>query len=134
LLQLVRRVGETGCGYRLILFGFLSQSSKTKAMAAMPSVAHPRTAEPGDTPVGSGELAQVKDQAEWLLEPARPGAGERIPVFTRECGGCAQRRSLRPAPAATGTPTTSAQRVDTTCAGTGVLMYEDARQVVTPTG
>jgi hypothetical protein len=62
LLQLVRRVGETGCGYRLILFGFLSQSSKTKAMAAMPSVAHPRTAEPGDTPVGSGELAQVKDQ------------------------------------------------------------------------
>jgi hypothetical protein len=60
LLQLVRRVGETGCGHRLILFGFLSQSSKTKAMAAMPSVAHPRTAGPGDTPVGSGELARFR--------------------------------------------------------------------------
>jgi hypothetical protein len=60
LLQLVRRVGETGCGHRLILFGFLSQSSKTKAMAAMPSVAHARRAGPGDTPVGSGELARFR--------------------------------------------------------------------------
>jgi hypothetical protein len=41
----------------LILFGFLSQSSKTKAMAAMFSVAHARTPGPGDTLVGPGDLA-----------------------------------------------------------------------------
>ena len=56
-MQVVRRVGETWYGHRLILFGFLSQSSKTKAMAAMSSVAHARTAGPGDTPVGRGDLA-----------------------------------------------------------------------------
>src|SRR3954465_11247478 len=31
-------------------------------------------------PSGYNASAQVKDQAEWLLEPARPGAGERISV------------------------------------------------------
>jgi hypothetical protein len=41
----------------LILFGFLSQSSKTKAVAAMPSVAHVRTAGADDTPTGRGDLA-----------------------------------------------------------------------------
>jgi hypothetical protein len=41
----------------LILFGFLSQSSKTKAMAAMSSVADARTAGPGDTPAVLGDLA-----------------------------------------------------------------------------
>ena len=41
----------------MILFGFLPQSSKTKAMAAMLSVAHARTAGPGDTLAGPGDLA-----------------------------------------------------------------------------
>jgi hypothetical protein len=44
----------------LILFGFLSQSSKTKAMAAMCSVAHARTPGPGDTLVGPGDLAAFR--------------------------------------------------------------------------
>jgi hypothetical protein len=56
-VQVVRRVDETRYGHRLILFGFLSQSSKRKAVAAMPSVAHTRTAGPGDTPTGRGDLA-----------------------------------------------------------------------------
>jgi hypothetical protein len=56
-VQVVRRVGTTRYGHRLILFGFLSQSSKTKAVAAMCSVAHARTPGPGDTLVESGDLA-----------------------------------------------------------------------------
>ena len=56
-MQAARRVCETGHGHRLILFGFLSQSSKTKAMAAMCSVVHARTPGPGDILVGSGDLA-----------------------------------------------------------------------------
>jgi hypothetical protein len=40
----------------LILFGFLSQSSKTKAMAAMPSVAYVRAAGSGDTRTPRGDL------------------------------------------------------------------------------
>ena len=56
-MQVVRRVGGTWHGHRLILFGFLSQSSKTKAVAAMCSVAHARTAGAGDTPAGRGDLA-----------------------------------------------------------------------------
>jgi len=40
----------------LILFGFLSQSSKTKAMAAMPSVADVRAAGLGDTPTRRDDL------------------------------------------------------------------------------
>ena len=56
-MQVVRRVGETWHGHRLILFGFLSQSSKTKAMAAMPSVAHARTAGRVTPSAGPGDLA-----------------------------------------------------------------------------
>jgi len=41
----------------LILFGFLSQSSKTKTVAAMSSVTHARTAGADDTPTGRGDLA-----------------------------------------------------------------------------
>jgi DDE superfamily endonuclease len=41
----------------LILFGFLSQSSKTKAVAAVPSVTHTRAAGPADTPTGRSDLA-----------------------------------------------------------------------------
>lgn len=37
-VQVVGRVGGTWHGHRLILFGFLSQRSKTKAVAAMVSV------------------------------------------------------------------------------------------------
>jgi DDE superfamily endonuclease len=39
----------------LILFGFLPQSSKTKAVAVMPSVGHLEG--PGDTPAGWGDLS-----------------------------------------------------------------------------
>jgi hypothetical protein len=56
-VQLVRRVGKTRYGHRLILFGFLPQSSKTKVVAAMPGLAHTRTTGPGDTPTGRGDLA-----------------------------------------------------------------------------
>ena len=41
----------------MILFGFLPQSSKTKAVAAVSSVVHRRAAGPGDTPAGRGDLA-----------------------------------------------------------------------------
>ena len=40
----------------MILFGFLSQSSKTKAMAAMLSVAYPGVTGRGDTPIQRGDL------------------------------------------------------------------------------
>jgi hypothetical protein len=51
-VQVVRRVGGTWHGHRLILFGFLSQSSKTKAVAAMVSVTCPQTAGSDDTWLG----------------------------------------------------------------------------------
>jgi hypothetical protein len=46
----------------LILFGFLSQSSKTKAVAAMSSVAQTRAAGPGDTPPRRGDLAWFRQE------------------------------------------------------------------------
>jgi hypothetical protein len=46
----------------LILFGFLSQSSKTKAVAAMFSVTDSRAAGPGDTPVQRGDLAWFRQE------------------------------------------------------------------------
>ena len=49
-------------GHRLILFGFLSQSSKTKAVAAMVSVAHVRSAERGDISVRRGDLARFRQE------------------------------------------------------------------------
>jgi hypothetical protein len=55
-VQVVRRVRATGCGHRLILFGFLSQSSKTKAVAALFSVAYARCAGWGDTSARRGDL------------------------------------------------------------------------------
>jgi DDE superfamily endonuclease len=61
-VQVVRRVGKTRYGHRLILFGFLSQSSKTKAMAAMCSVAHTQTADVGDTLAGQGDLAGFRHE------------------------------------------------------------------------
>ena len=61
-MQVVRRVGKTRRGHRLILFGFLSQSSKTKAVAAMVSVAHARTAGRDDTPAGRGDLAGFRQE------------------------------------------------------------------------
>ena len=45
------------CGHRLILFGFLPQSSKTKAVAAVSSLVHRRAVGRGDTPAGWGDLA-----------------------------------------------------------------------------
>jgi hypothetical protein len=46
----------------LILFGFLSQSSKTKAMAAMVSVAYVQAVEPGGTPDRRGDLARFREE------------------------------------------------------------------------
>jgi hypothetical protein len=59
-VQHVRRVAETLHGHRLILFGFLSQSSKTKAMAVMPSVAYVRAAGSADTPSPRGDLDRFR--------------------------------------------------------------------------
>ncbi|OJY53367.1 MAG: hypothetical protein BGP03_04010 [Pseudonocardia sp. 73-21] len=42
--------------HRLSLFGFLSQSSRTKAVAVMAGVAHARSAERGDTSARRGDL------------------------------------------------------------------------------
>src|SRR3954453_11309707 len=55
-MRLVRGVCRCWNGRRLILFWFLPQSSKTKAVAAMPSVAHARAAESGDTPAPRDDL------------------------------------------------------------------------------
>jgi hypothetical protein len=55
-VHLVGRVGRTWNDHRLILFGFLPQSSKTKAVAAMPSVVHPGVGRRGDTPGRRGDL------------------------------------------------------------------------------
>jgi len=41
----------------LILFGFLSRSSKTKTVAALPGVAHVRSTGRSDTSAGQGDLA-----------------------------------------------------------------------------
>jgi hypothetical protein len=46
----------------LILFGFLSQSSKTKAVAALVSVAHARTPGSGDTPAEPGDLGWFRGE------------------------------------------------------------------------
>jgi hypothetical protein len=56
----LRRVVGTGRGHRLILFGFLSQSSKTKAMAAMTSVTHAGNDRSEDTPASRGDLARFR--------------------------------------------------------------------------
>lgn len=49
-----------GCGHRLILFGFLSQSSKTKAMAAVNSVTDGLDTGVGDIRVRQGELDRFR--------------------------------------------------------------------------
>jgi len=46
----------------LILFGFLPQSSKTKAMAAVLSVTHAQTVQREDTPAGRGDLARFREE------------------------------------------------------------------------
>jgi hypothetical protein len=46
----------------LILFGFLSQSSKTKAVAAVVSVAYSRPVGAGDTPVRRGDLGWFRQE------------------------------------------------------------------------
>src|SRR5215210_2512526 len=61
-MRLVRCVCGTGHGHRLILFGFLPQSSKTKAVAALRSVAHARTAGPGDTPAERDDLGWFREE------------------------------------------------------------------------
>ena len=97
MLQLARRVGGTWNGHRLILFGFLPQSSKTKAVAAMPSVAYARAAESGDTPAPRGDLDWFRRElyrsctarADALFEltdgaprgAGVPDGGERPPIF-----------------------------------------------------
>jgi hypothetical protein len=59
-VQVVRRVSGTWYGHRLILFGFLPQSSKTRAMAAVMSVAYGSNAGTGDTRVWQGELDRFR--------------------------------------------------------------------------
>jgi hypothetical protein len=49
-----------GCGHRLILFGFLPQSSKTKAMAAVMSVTGGSNTGVGGTRFGPGELDRFR--------------------------------------------------------------------------
>ena len=61
-MQVVRRVCGTWRGHRLILFGFLPQSSKTKAVAAVVSVTHARTVDPEDTPARRGDLARFREE------------------------------------------------------------------------
>ena len=96
-MEVVRRVGGTRRGHRLILFGFLPQISKTKAMAAMCSVAHPGAAGPDDTLARRGDLAGFRrelytsftarvDALFELTDGAPRGAGvpdggERPPIF-----------------------------------------------------
>jgi hypothetical protein len=46
----------------LILFGFLPQSSKTKAVAAMVSMTHARSAGRQDTPAQRGDLARFRQE------------------------------------------------------------------------
>jgi len=46
----------------LILFGFLSQSSKTKTVAAMTSVTHARAGGPDDIPARRGDLARFREE------------------------------------------------------------------------
>jgi hypothetical protein len=60
--QVVRRVGKTRYGHRLILFGFLSQSSKTKVVAALASLSHAWATGPGDTPAQRGDLAWFRQE------------------------------------------------------------------------
>jgi hypothetical protein len=62
LVYLVRRVGETWRGHRLILFGFLPQSSKTEAVAAMPSVTHARSVGSGDTSARRADLGRFRQE------------------------------------------------------------------------
>ena len=96
-MQVVRRVCGTWNGHRLILFGFLPQSSKTKAMAAVLSVAHARTVGRCDTPARRGDLARFRQEfygsltarADALFEltdgaprgAGVPDGGERPPIF-----------------------------------------------------
>jgi hypothetical protein len=96
-MRLVRCVCGTWNGHRLILFGFLPQSSKTKAVAAMPSVAHARAVESGDTPAPRDDLDWFRREfyrsctarADALFEltdgaprgAGVPDGGERPPIF-----------------------------------------------------
>jgi hypothetical protein len=61
-MQVVRRVCATGRGHRLILFGFLSQSSKTKTVAALLSVAHACPTTRGDTSARRGDLDRFRQE------------------------------------------------------------------------
>jgi hypothetical protein len=73
-VQVVRRVGKTWGDHRLILFGFLPKSSKTKAVAAMPSVRHARAVESGDTSARRADLGWF--QRSSCCPPSRwPRAG-----------------------------------------------------------
>lgn len=69
----LRRVGRTGRGHRLILFGFLSQSSKTKAVAAVMSVTYAGAAGPGGVPARQSDLARFREEFYGAL-PARADA------------------------------------------------------------
>jgi hypothetical protein len=59
-VQVVRRVSGTSQGHRLILFGFLPQSSKTEGGGRDGQCAHVRAAGSGYTPAGRGDLARYR--------------------------------------------------------------------------
>jgi DDE superfamily endonuclease len=59
-MRIGRRVVGTEGGHRLILFGFLAQSSKTKAVAAVMSVTHGTDAGAGDIRLRQGELDRFR--------------------------------------------------------------------------
>lgn len=61
-MQVVRRVDGTWHGHRSILFGFLSQSAKTKAVAAVVSVAYSRAAAAGDNAARRGDLGWFRQE------------------------------------------------------------------------
>ena len=58
----MRRVFRSWHGHRLILFVFLSQSSKTKAVAAMVSVAHPQPVEHAAAGARRGDLGWFRQE------------------------------------------------------------------------
>ena len=62
MVQFARRVCGDRHGHRLILFGFLPQSSKTKAVAVMVSVAHAGVVQRADASARWRDLAWFRQE------------------------------------------------------------------------
>ena len=85
-MQVVRRVDATRYGHRLILFGFLSRSSKTKTVAALPGVAHVRSTGRSDTSAGQGDLAGFRRELYASLTARADGLFELTDGAPRGAG------------------------------------------------